>query len=196
MGLHHVVDVLLGRATDNVRRWEHDYLTTFAIGQDLSRDRWLSVGRELVRAGLLRPAPGSLGVLELTERGRAVLAERATVMLAAPAAPSRRAAANRRGALPERSAAQAAATGGDDGNDATFERLRALRKRIADERDVPAYVIFPDTSLRAMARELPRSATELRAIPGVGDKKLVAFGDAFLAEIRACRTDSDDAPSA
>jgi len=60
-----------------------------------------------------------------------------------------------------------------------------LRKRLADERDVPAYVIFPDTTLRSMARDLPRNATEMRAIAGVGDKKLIDYGDAFLAAIGA-----------
>ncbi|MFZ1124057.1 MAG: RecQ family ATP-dependent DNA helicase, partial [Candidatus Baltobacteraceae bacterium] len=90
VGLHHVVDVLLGRATPNVQRWEHDYLSTFGIGKDLSRERWLGIGRELVRAGFLRQAPGAISVLELTERGRTVLAERATVMLPAAAAPAPR----------------------------------------------------------------------------------------------------------
>jgi ATP-dependent DNA helicase RecQ len=185
VGLHHVVDVLLGRQTENVRRWEHDYLTTFGIGKELSRERWLGVGRELVRAGLLRQAPGAFSVLELTERGRVVLGERAPVMLPAPAAAAPRGAAARRRAAPERATASAGAGAADEHE--IFELLRALRKRIADERDVPAYVIFPDTTLRAMARELPRNATELRAIAGVGDKKLSAFGDAFLAELNRLR---------
>ncbi|MGP6158669.1 MAG: DNA helicase RecQ [Vulcanimicrobiaceae bacterium] len=182
VGLHHVVDVLLGRETDNVRRWEHDYLSTFGIGKELTRERWLGIGRELVRAGFLRQTPGSISVLELTQSGRSVLAERAPVMLPAPAAaPPRAAAGRRRGTAPERATVRRDAASPDENG--AFELLRALRKRIADERDVPAYVIFPDTTLRAMARELPRNATQLRGISGVGDKKLVAFGDAFLAEI-------------
>ncbi len=174
VGLHHVVDVLLGRETENVRRWEHDLLTTFGIGKELPRERWLAIGRELARGGLLRQTPGLRSVLELTDEGRTVLAERRSVQLAVSAAPAR----------PTPSARRAAARTAGGGDVDMFEALRALRKRIADERDVPAYVIFPDVTLRAMARDLPRNATELRAIPGVGDKKLVAFGDLFLAEIR------------
>ena len=127
----------------------------------------LADDHEVVRSGLR-------SVLELTDEGRAVLAERRSVLLAVPAAPPRGTPAARR--------AVGRTAAGDD--DDMFEALRALRKRIADERDVPAYVIFPDVTLRAMARDLPRNATELRAIPGVGDKKLVAFGELFLSEIR------------
>jgi ATP-dependent DNA helicase RecQ len=186
VGLHHVVDVLLGRATENVQRWEHDYLTTFGIGKELTRERWLGIGRELERCGLLRQAPGGFSVLELTAQGRTVLTERQPVLLPAPAAPLPRAGKRRRAVAERVAPSRSAASSGEA---ETFELLRALRKRIADERDVPAYVIFPDSTLRAMARELPRNATELRAIPGVGDKKLVAFGDEFLAEIARLRED-------
>jgi ATP-dependent DNA helicase RecQ len=70
-----------------------------------------------------------------------------------------------------------------DGDDSLFDALRALRKHIADQRDVPAYVIFPDTTLRAMARDVPTTLAELRRIPGVGDKKLADYGDVFLSEL-------------
>ena len=63
-------------------------------------------------------------------------------------------------------------------------RLRDLRKELADERDVPAYVVFSDAVLRAMARELPRTAAQLRAISGVGEKKLADFGARFLGRDR------------
>jgi len=68
-----------------------------------------------------------------------------------------------------------------------FRALRDLRKDIADERDVPAYVVFSDAVLRAMARELPRTPAQLRAISGVGEKKLADFGSRFLAAIDRCR---------
>jgi ATP-dependent DNA helicase RecQ len=68
-------------------------------------------------------------------------------------------------------------------NAAVFRALRDLRKEIADERDVPAYVVFSDAVLRAMARELPRTPVQLRAISGVGEKKLADFGAQFLAAI-------------
>jgi ATP-dependent DNA helicase RecQ len=76
----------------------------------------------------------------------------------------------------------------DDADESLFDALRALRKHIADQRDVPAYVIFPDTTLRAMARDVPTTLAELRRIPGVGDKKLADYGDVFLSELARHRT--------
>jgi ATP-dependent DNA helicase RecQ len=170
VGLNHLVDVLVGRATEKVRSWNHDALTTFGIGKETARPHWLAIGRELVRLGLLRQTPGLRSVVELTDRGRRTLLERMPVMLTelAPAAPTAR-----------------DAEGDLACDEALFDELRALRKALADARDVPAYVIFPDTTLRAMARHLPRSASDLRRIPGVGDKKLADYGDAFLTAIAA-----------
>ena len=91
---------------------------------------------------------------------------------------------------------QSASAAGAVATDETlFDELRALRKRLADARDVPAYVIFPDTTLRAMARDVPRNATELRRISGVGDKKLQDYGDAFLAALAAYASARENAPS-
>lgn len=169
VGLNHLVDVLVGRKNEKIERWNHDAVTTFGIGEDVGRERWLAIGRELVRLGHLRATPGLRSVLELTERGRRALLERTPVELTAEDEPVR---------------AARPADASTDGYDAgVFERLRALRKRIADERDVPAYVIFPDTTLRAMARDLPQTRGALRRVSGVGDRKLADFGDAFLAVI-------------
>jgi len=163
-----------------MRAWYHDSLSTFGIGKDVARSQWLAIGRELVRLGLLRQTDGLRSVLELTDTGRSTLLERRSVQLtvaAPPQIPSRKGA---RGHLSPSPGAIAGAT-----DETLFDELRALRKRLADARDVPAYVIFPDTALRAMAREVPRNATELRRISGVGDKKLQDYGDAFLAAIAA-----------
>ena len=167
VGLNHLVDVLVGRETEKIRSWYHESLSTFGIGKDLARTQWLAIGRELVRIGLLRQTPGLRSVVELTDTGRRALLERQPVMLTAAVAAAPKSAPGRDGAFDE----------------SLFDELRALRKRLADERDVPAYVIFPDTTLRAMARDVPRTAAELRRIPGVGDKKLADYGDAFLAAL-------------
>jgi ATP-dependent DNA helicase RecQ len=167
VGLHHIVDVLLGRETEKVRAWGHDRLSTFRLGSDLPRTQWLAVGRELVRAGFLRQTPGLRSTLELTKAGVAALSDRRTVMLSsAPTAESR-------------------SSDGSAAEERLFEALRALRKRLADERDVPAYVVFSDATLRAMSTMRPVDQREMRAIPGVGEKKLADFGDLFLAEIAA-----------
>jgi ATP-dependent DNA helicase RecQ len=74
-----------------------------------------------------------------------------------------------------------------------FEALRALRKKLADERDVPAYVIFSDATLRAMSATRPADRREMRAVPGVGEKKLADFGEIFLAEIAAALRETEAA---
>jgi ATP-dependent DNA helicase RecQ len=174
VGLNHLADVLTGRDTEKIRNWNHDALSTFGIGKDTARPEWLAIGRELTRLGLLRQTPGLRSVLELTDAGRRTLLERRPVELtvALPAAATG-------------SAKRAPASEGIACDEALFDELRALRKRLADERDVPAYVIFPDSTLRAMARDLPASLAELRGIPGVGDKKLLDYGEAFLGALAA-----------
>jgi len=183
VGLHHLVDVLVGKATQNVRDWNHDALTTFGIGKEVARERWLAIGRELVRLGLLRQTPGLRSTLELTDSGRRTLLERTTVLMtSAPEVPS---ATKRTSSTVRVESVDGEGEGDVDG--ALFEELRAVRRRVADARDVPAFMIFPDTALRAMARDVPVNAGELRRIPGVGDKKLADFGETFLAAIAVYR---------
>jgi ATP-dependent DNA helicase RecQ len=179
VGLNHLVDVLTGKATEKVRDWNHDALTTYGIGKETARPQWVAIGRELVRLGLLRQTPGLRSVLELTDDGRRTLLERRPVELTTPVAAQTLSNADR---SPARGGGRDVDRGADV-DESLFDELRALRKRIADKRDVPAYVIFPDTTLRAMAREAPATLAELRRIPGVGDKKLADYGDAFLAAL-------------
>src|SRR4029450_77987 len=79
---------------------------------------------------------------------------------------------------------QKARAGAIECDEVLFERLRGVRRKLADERNVPAYVIFSDVSLREMARNYPTTATEFRRIPGVGEQKLKDFAEAFLSEIK------------
>src|SRR5262249_33487325 len=79
---------------------------------------------------------------------------------------------------------QKARAGAIECDEGLFERLRSLRRKFADERNVPAYVIFSDVSLREMARNYPTTANEFRQIPGVGEQKLKDFAEAFLIEIK------------
>lgn len=205
VGFNHLVDILVGKATQNVRAWNHDALTTFGIGKEFARERWLAIGRELVRLGLLRQTPGLRSTVELTAAGRRTLLERGTVLITPAPEPShtkttRSAAGARREPAAEGSGSGTSRfTGAQDGDGdvdmALFEELRVVRRRVADAKDVPAYVIFPDTTLRAMARDVPANAGELRRIPGVGDKKLAEFGETFLQAITAYRDRASSAPS-
>jgi ATP-dependent DNA helicase RecQ len=112
----------------------------------------------------------------------------------APAAPGERRVRTPRPDGP--TAGRATGDGDADRDEAVFDELRAIRKQIADKKDVPAYVIFPDTTLRAMARDMPETLSDLRRIPGVGDKKLADYGEAFLAALAEIRARETGDPSA
>jgi ATP-dependent DNA helicase RecQ len=172
-GLNHVVEVLTGAETDRIRSWGHEQLSTYGIGREHSRGEWQAIGRELIRLGYLRQAPGKFSTLEVSEEGFAALRERRKIVLTAPmAAPP---------SAPEKMP-RAGAIGCDE---ELFERLRRLRKALADERLVPAYIVFSDVALRQMARYYPAGEEEFSRISGVGEKKLREFGAVFLAEIAA-----------
>ncbi|MCX6932599.1 MAG: DNA helicase RecQ, partial [Verrucomicrobia bacterium] len=173
-GLNHVIEVLTGAKTDKITRWGHDQLSTYGIGGELSRPQWASIGRELMRLGYVGLGTGEYATLELTAEGMAVLRSRTPITLTKPAADapkSRRVAPRREGDI--------------DCDEILFEKLRTLRKLLADERKVPAYIIFGDNTLRALAREYPQSLSDLEGIPGIGEKKRAEFGEVFTATIAA-----------
>jgi ATP-dependent DNA helicase RecQ len=169
-GLNHIVDVLAGADTEAIRQRGHDQLSTYGIGSDLKRSAWQAIGRELLRLGLLEAAPGKFATLQLTETGWKALRERELITLTKPFDVETRKRPKHR-------------TGEIECDEALFEQLRALRRRLADERDVPAYVIFSDVSLREMARAYPTTPAEFGRIPGVGQQKLRDFAEAFTTSI-------------
>jgi ATP-dependent DNA helicase RecQ len=175
MGVTHAIDVLLGTENDKIWRMGHDRLSTFGIGTELDRRAWRHVAEELVRLGLIERDPARFNVASLTPAGRRTLAQRTPVVIREASPVAARAKAKRG----TRGTAAAPVLAGDD-ESALFERLRRLRRELADERDVPAYVIFSDAVLREMARVVPRTLGQLRGISGVGDKKLAEFGERFL----------------
>jgi ATP-dependent DNA helicase RecQ len=171
VGMNHVSEVLTGADTEKIRRWGHDQLTTYGIGRDLGRPQWSAVGRELIRLGYLAVAEGEFATLEVTEEGMNILRTRQKVMLTKPmdGPKAKRVTRRREGEI--------------ECDEILFERLRKRRKELADERGVPAYIIFGDTTLRAMAHYYPRSLAAMDSIPGMGEKKRAEFGAVFAAEI-------------
>jgi ATP-dependent DNA helicase RecQ len=169
-GLNHIVDVLNGAATEPIRQRGHDQLSTYGIGQDLKRGAWLAIGRELLRLGLVTAAPGRFATLELTEAGWAALRERKQITLTKPYDVQEKKRSKRR-------------AGEIECDEALFEKLRILRRKLADERDVPAYIIFSDVALREMARAYPATTAEFGRIPGVGQQKLRDFAEPFTTAI-------------
>ena len=170
VGMNHITEVLTGADTDKIRRWGHDRLTTYGIGTEFNRPQWTAVGRELLRLGYLAVAAGEYATLELTDEGRDLLRTRGSVTLTKPMlTPKVRRVVHREGEI--------------ECDEILFERLRTLRKRLADERRVPAYIVFGDTTLRAMARYYPDRLAAMEGIPGMGEKKRAEFGEIFAAEI-------------
>ena len=170
-GLNHIVDVLSGADTEPIRQHGHNQLSTYGIGRDLKRGAWQAIGRELLRLGLVTAAPGKFATLDLTEAGWAALRERKPITLTKPYDVEEKKRSKRR-------------AGEIECDEALFEQLRVLRRRIADERDVPAYVIFSDVALREMARVYPKTDADFGRIPGVGQQKLRDFAEPFTAAIR------------
>src|SRR5438876_4218096 len=169
-GLNHIVEVLIGGTNDAIKKRGHDQLSTFGIGADLKREQWQRIGRELLRLGLVEAAPGKFATLSVTEAGMMALRKGTPITLTKPIeAPAKKVRTPRAGEI--------------ECDEKLFERLRALRRKIADERDVPAYIILSDATLRQMAQARPPSQSEFAQIAGGGQQKLKEFAEPFLAEI-------------
>ena len=196
-GAVHLIDVLRGRATERVSQWDHDKLAVFGAGADLDEPTWRGVFRQLVALGYARPDHDAYGGLRLSGASRAVLKGGQSVQMrrASPArARKGRTETARRGAWP--GAQSGAQAGGADAwlnggavaargvDDRVLARLKAWRTAQAREQAVPAYVIFHDSTLAAIAAAQPRDLAALAAISGIGAKKLDRYGSALLEVVR------------
>jgi ATP-dependent DNA helicase RecQ len=174
VGLNHVLEVLTGADTVKVRQWGHEQLSTYGIGREFTRPEWGAIGRELIRLGFARQDEARFNIVELTDDGRRLLRERKPVQLTKPMKAPESTKIPRAGEI--------------RCDEKLFDLLRALRKRLADERGVPPYIVFSDVALRQMARNYPASDREFLRINGVGDAKLREFGAVFLSEIASFLT--------
>ena len=168
-GINQVVEVLTGAETEGIRKWGHEKLSTYGIGQEHSRPEWKAIGRELIRLGLVgEVAREHFTVLGLTEEGLGVLKQRKPVKLTRPVSAPK----------PEEHRVGEIAC-----DELLFERLVRLRKQLADERGVPPHILFSDVSLRQMARDYPANERALARISGMSTRKLQEFGRVILAVI-------------
>ena len=186
-GADYITDLLIGRANPTMSRAGHDKLKTFGIGQDKPKSTWTAILRQLFAVNALESASDEHGGFRLTEKGDAILRRGEPVTLHEVAAePSRgekrerrRAAAQERGASGQELDAQASEI---------LAALKRLRRELAQEEGIPAFMIFPDRSLIEMAEKRPASLAELRRIHGVGERKLALYGEAFLEALaEICR---------
>ena len=173
-GVNYLIDVLRGAETDKIFQNNHHHVTTYGIGKDLENNSWRSVFRQLVARGYLSVDHSTYGGLHLAEKARALLKGEETIDLridvqeptAKPLRKSR----------VKQDIAEA--------DKALWEALRACRKAIADEHDVPPYVIFHDASLMDMVHYRPLSESQFLGVSGVGQSKLEKYGAAFMQVIR------------
>jgi ATP-dependent DNA helicase RecQ len=166
-----VVDVLRGADNERIRKFGHERLSTYGIGVEYSQAEWLSITRQLIHHGYLLQDIEHFSVLKLTARAQALLRTADMLALARPR-------------IREKAGKKPAATSDlDRRSGRLFESLRALRKRLAEEKGVPPYVIFGDATLIEMSRKRPANAAEFLDINGVGKVKLERHGAAFLEVI-------------
>ena len=190
-GVGYVIDVLRGSENEKILARGHDSLSTYGIGAEFSRDHWQSLIRQLIHRGYLAQDIARYSALRLTEASRPLLHGEETVIMATP----RVRVPTKKQRLRAARSGRAAELAGLPVDEALYEELRALRKRLADAQNVPAYVVFSDATLAEMAARRPATSAELLDVNGVGQTKLERYGDAFLAVI-AERASGDSAPGA
>ncbi|MBW4497389.1 MAG: DNA helicase RecQ [Oscillatoria princeps RMCB-10] len=169
-GVTHIIDVLRGSKNQKIQQYDHQQLSTYGIGKDRSEDDWKTLARTLLHQGLLDETSDGYRVLKLNERSWEVMRKQRTVFVARTVTET--------ATRTERSLRSAEV-------EMLFDRLRALRKEIADEQSVPPYVVFHDSTLRLMAQQRPQTLDEFGQLNGVGHYKVAQYGERFVAEIRA-----------
>ena len=178
-GLGYIVDVLRGSNNQRIREYGHDKLAVYGIGKDKSQEHWVSVLRQLIHLGLITQNIANYSALQLTESARPVLRGEVPLQLAVPR-------------IQNIKPRQTARSYGGNYDKKLFAKLRKLRKSIADEENIPPFVVFNDATLIEMAEQCPVRANDLLLINGVGERKLERFGDAFMALLREHLTGFDD----
>jgi ATP-dependent DNA helicase RecQ len=173
-GVEHLIDVLVGEPTEKVQRNRHERLPTFGVGGELDRKGWRRVFHQLVARGYLEQDLDGYNTLALTEAARPVLKGEVTVHLR-----------TERKALKRKRREREAPSPLLAPDEALYERLRALRAELAKAGGVPAYVVFHDVTLVAIAALRPVDLAQLATVPGVGEKKLERYGERVLACVRA-----------
>ncbi len=173
-GVGHLIDILRGGENDKIRQFGHSELSTYGIGKDLDARTWRSVFRQLVAASLLEVDSEAYGGLRLTDGSREVLKGQRKVMMRreSPKARERDRSGQRTGlsVLPE--------------DLALFNALRTLRAELAREQNVPAFVIFHDSTLRNIAEQRPTSIDALGRVGGIGGTKLARYGERLVDIVR------------
>lgn len=178
-GMGYVAEVLRGANNTRIREYGHDKLPVYGIGREKSNEHWVSVLRQLIHLGFLSQNIMQHSALQLTEAARPILKGEQGVRLAEPRILN----------LKSKVSSIGRSTNYDR---KLFAKLRKLRKSIADEDNVPPYVVFNDATLLELAEIQPTTASEMLMVNGVGNRKLEKYGQQFLSLIRRHLLDDDD----
>lgn len=172
-GVNYLLDILLGKDVERIKSFGHDKQSTFGIGKDLDESQWRSVFRQLVVKGLVDVDFEAYGALKLNSTCRPILRGETQIRL--------------RKDLAKPKSKKAKVTRGDFAlhrDNVLWDALRAKRRELADDQDVPPYIIFSDASLTEMVERVPLNHQQFAQISGVGAKKLELYADEFLSIIR------------
>jgi ATP-dependent DNA helicase RecQ len=175
-GAGHIMDILRGKSTEKMAQFSHEKLSTFGIGADVSEAQWRAVLRQLIAKNMVRVDTEAFSTLQLLPEARQVLLGKASVVLRKQAE-GQASRAKRSTKTSVKGMAEAALNAG------ALERLaklKAWRAEIAREHNLPAFVIFHDATLRAIAERDPQAREDLEGIAGIGSKKLDAYGAEVL----------------
>ena len=172
-GAGHIMDILRGKQTEKMAQFGHDKLSTFGIGTDLAETQWRAVLRQLIAKNMVRVDAEAFSTLQLMPDARQVLKGEASVLLRKQAVTDKTSRAKKSVKTSVKGLAEATLNAG------ALERLaklKAWRAEIAREHNLPAFVIFHDATLRAIAELAPTALRDLEGIAGIGVKKLEAYG--------------------
>lgn len=182
-GAGHLMDIVRGKQTEKVTQFGHEQLSTYGVGPELSEQQLRGVLRQLIAIGAVNVNSEAFNTLQLTEGSRAVLKGDVAVMLRESVSqPVERKGSSKRGNAAKATPKVAAAL--DDAAQQRFAALKAWRAEVARSHNLPAYVIFHDATLAAIAERAPHSVHDLQGISGIGAKKLEAYGDDVLRVVQ------------
>ena len=176
-GAGHIMDILRGKQTEKMDQFGHDKLSTFSIGAELGEAQWRAVLRQLIAKNMVRVDTEAFSTLQLMPDARQVLKGESSVVLREQAGASKTAGTKK---VTKTSAKGMAESSLNAGALETLARLKAWRAEVAREHNLPAFVIFHDATLRAIAERAPKNLRDLEGIPGIGVKKLEAYGAEVL----------------
>ncbi len=183
-GVGHIIDILRGAEKERIKQLGHHRLSTYGIGENLSHEAWHSIFRQLIHQGYLEQDLANYSVLKLTEKSRPVLKGELQLILAKPRIKIIKNSEIKVKSSETKKSAKRKSVIDFNYDTALFERLRQLRKKIADRSSIPPYMVFSDITLALMAAEVPTNESSLLSISGVGDFKLKTYGAEFIAEIK------------